>query len=610
MATKIKRNIAPLISDEELHRHRLGQLMHVFGQADTTLAGHRVTCKIAASGAMGDTPAASHNGIIEFNADSIRDVNTVEGLVKVNGLNYHELSHVLFTPQRGPLLEAVRQAGTFVAFNVLEDQRIETLLTMQYPSVVPYLTATVAEYFADTDPNQHRNSWPYLYGRKYLPGNMRTYFEGEAYNPTYNMTTTLRRCEQIIDAYCKLDPNDSRNAKTCEKLIHDFSNIIGTTQQFSPFGHQSATGPATGGSAGSGSGAPGGNSSQQSNTQQAQQAGQGQGKGAGLGTGGGTSTDPNAPALDKTNAKRNLKSLAQRQTIDANVQQDVRRQREAMKRGRRLESTTKRFNKQAAGLTSVDDSVRRLATAFGKQLKQLVVDSDPGWHTHQPSGRINVQRAMHGGEIDTVFDTWDGGKQDADSIEMVVNGDISGSMDTVINDVADVLWMLKYGTELVSNNAECTVMLFDQGTTTMYSAEDKASPHRRPVIHTGGSTNPAGCISETKRIMGLSKKAHKIALFVTDGSWSGCYGDTDPHADNIRLLNQHGVMTAVVFLAGAGYNEFMDPTSKRFQPDTWGDPQWRMDTYGHGAQMFVVAEGAQALGAFGRKLVKSVIRNG
>ena len=61
------------------------------------------------------------------------------------------------------------------AANMLEDQRIETLLVARYPSVSPFLTATVARWLGNT-PEAASSNYLLVRGRRYLPLEVRQAF--------------------------------------------------------------------------------------------------------------------------------------------------------------------------------------------------------------------------------------------------------------------------------------------------------------------------------------------------------------------------------------------------------------------------------------------------
>lgn len=595
-----------LLPDSEIKLMRLRQLADVFAMADSTLAGHRVQCVVEDLGS--GIPAASGGGKIRFNPNAIPDVNTVEGLVKVNGLNFHELAHILHTPKGGPLLEQVLNDGNHQAFNVLEDQRIETLLVLQYPSIAPYLIATVAEYFVDVPPAQHETAYPYVYGRTYLPSNMVAFFKSKIPAP---MQQTMGIVETIIDEYKLLDVHDPTNMPRARKLIDRFASVVGKTQQHSPFGHNNASHPASGGAPG-GSGSRAASSAQTAAAQQqpnAPQKGAGQGGKGGGGDptqGGAGNTDLSNPKMDSLGPdaiKTKLKSIAQAQQSSQVVVDDVRRQREAMSMGAKFRGTLKAPDRSE---TPVSFAAKNIARGFGKQLARLVAESDPGFHTHRASGKVNVQRAMHGASLDDVFDEWDAGKQDADSIEMVILMDSSGSMHGMIDETNEAMWILKTGCESLGRNAQVSVIEFSNSSSYVYAPGVHASRTGVRSVAADRGTNPQAGVLEAMRIFMNSTKKRKLCIFISDGGWSPGYGNTGLSAEEgIQRMNANGITTAAVFLTDSGHRRLMaDPA----HADTYGSPSWSYQSFGHGCQVFAMIDSTPELLTFGKKLVTQVMR--
>ena len=124
---------------------RLGALCRVYEQADRVLTGDPVIVNVMPDG---PAPAWSDGAAIYINSSEIEDMD-LETLTQVTGLNYHELAHHFYTPRKGTdLIKWVLDNDLMESTNILEDQRIETLLCARYPSVAPYLTSTVARWLA------------------------------------------------------------------------------------------------------------------------------------------------------------------------------------------------------------------------------------------------------------------------------------------------------------------------------------------------------------------------------------------------------------------------------------------------------------------------------
>ena len=160
--------------DDQERSVRLNALCRVYEQADRVLTGDPVIVNVVPDG---PAPAWSDGAAIYINLSEIEDID-LETLTQVNGLNYHELAHHLYSPRKGTeLVKWIIDNNYFQAFNILEDQRIETLLTGRYPSIAPYLTATVARWLGTSE--DINGNYVCIRGRRYLPVEIRQAFRDE-----------------------------------------------------------------------------------------------------------------------------------------------------------------------------------------------------------------------------------------------------------------------------------------------------------------------------------------------------------------------------------------------------------------------------------------------
>lgn len=97
----------------------------------------------------------------------------------MRGLAYHEGGHCRFTIPFAQLVEAV--LGKYVprdhnqyhkAWNILEDQRMETAVVSDSPRKAAYITPVIMTEMTDTV-NAAADNWPVLIWRKYLPAKIR-----------------------------------------------------------------------------------------------------------------------------------------------------------------------------------------------------------------------------------------------------------------------------------------------------------------------------------------------------------------------------------------------------------------------------------------------------
>ena len=83
--------------EEQIRTVRLNALCRVYEQADRVLTGDPVIVNVVPDG---PAPAWSDGASITFNASEIEEID-LETLTQINGLNYHEMAHQLYTPRRG-----------------------------------------------------------------------------------------------------------------------------------------------------------------------------------------------------------------------------------------------------------------------------------------------------------------------------------------------------------------------------------------------------------------------------------------------------------------------------------------------------------------------------
>jgi hypothetical protein len=208
--------VSATLTDNMLANERANSMARVYQNTNRILTGERLTCVTTKGGS--DMPAAWTDGAeITFNLDAIGDIDFAN-LVKYHGINFHELCHVLYTPRKGTALaKSVIEERLFRAFNLLEDQRIETLFVAQYRSAVPWLTAAILQWVL----REGSASTGYLFvrGRRYLPGTLRG-----ALRKSFVRQDLLAEADEIIDAYRLLVfPTDY---DTALDLIRRFNRIL------------------------------------------------------------------------------------------------------------------------------------------------------------------------------------------------------------------------------------------------------------------------------------------------------------------------------------------------------------------------------------------------
>ena len=205
------------VEQERIKKLRLEKMAQVFTRADSTLALKPI--KIHIVNQEGGAPAWSSASDIYFNASHINTEFDVQQLLAINGLNFHELAHVRYTPRNGSdICLWVIDNNYWNAFNALEDQRIETLMTSRFPSTVNWFVALIAQYLLDT-PEAFTTSYALIRGRRYLPVDIR-----RMSRESFTAQNLIPEIVSVVDEYRTLIyPRDTEKAKG---LIERFNTIL------------------------------------------------------------------------------------------------------------------------------------------------------------------------------------------------------------------------------------------------------------------------------------------------------------------------------------------------------------------------------------------------
>ena len=183
-------------------------------------------------------PSYTDGETIWFNIAAMRMTKPMDDgdIIRVNGLNYHELAHVIYTPRQhtswGQFIMNNRKYHAVA--NILEDARIERFLIAMYPSVQGYLHAVVLKYILDQPQHQLAAAHLLLHGRRYMPQDIR-----DGVKDLWAHGDRIRKAIEVqIDRYIEIpDVAESRIAKTCIKKIWELMNEANAQTPPSPYGH-------------------------------------------------------------------------------------------------------------------------------------------------------------------------------------------------------------------------------------------------------------------------------------------------------------------------------------------------------------------------------------
>lgn len=569
-------------------RSRLDSIGNVYQTADRIISGEDIEVNIVSNNEM--VELSDNDGrVVAYNANLIENLDT-NTIVSFNGTNYHELAHILFSPRKGSALgQHVHNNRMKRAFNMLEEARIERLLSAKYPASRPYLEASVLEYALKGDPNMWGNLFPIITGRRYLDIELRQMI-ADKFISKYG-AEMANKISAIVNEYTTLAfPTDFTRGI---ELITEYSQIVGLDelpQGSAPVNTGGCTSyahterdvlqkgrPATAreqerlqdkaGNTGKGEDLSGNPSNNESNSE---------GGKAGNGVGGDTvvNTEQREYTDEDKDIANALSDRLEEIMNDSRIKNDVRDLRKAITGNDDIRSTlpnAQRYEQE------VSAKAINYARKFGIELERMVRDADPKWETEVPYGKLNISRTMTPdvNRIDRVFDRWDIGNDNTD-IEAVILLDNSGSMGGYMNEVCEKAWIIKRGIESIDGNV--TVYNFHSYSELLYDKEEKAKPRIYHSVWAQGSTNPVNALIEAERILSTSNKHIKMLYVVTDGQW-----DSNEDCDVvIKRLNKMGILTTVVFM---GNYEYVSELIKESNLDNELAKEY-LNRIKHGASLF------------------------
>ena len=600
----------------------LQTLCRTYEQADRVLSGDPIIVNVVPDG-----PAAawSDGASITLNASEINDID-LETLTQINGLNYHELSHHLYTPRSGTdFIKWVVQNGYMVSANMLEDQRIETLIVARWPSVTPYLTATVARWLGNT-PEEMTANYMLVRGRRYLPVEIR-----QEFRDLFSHPQLIPAIIDIVDEYRLLAfPRDYARGKELIKRFND--EVIGNFDMDTPLPK-----------------GPNGCSNRDPMKKGRPEPGKAQEKDAQRAGGMGKAESDYVPVdSDEAANPANFDATASKADADPNTNntrhtpqtaQQALDMREAIKNVNAPSSVGSGHHDSLGGIPAslndmlekaisdvmarkdviadvktkqkvivggdgdYTDSVRKgkfdntpvpaqamqTYRRFARELERLRDECEPGWVRETPSGRLNVQRVLRGCEIDEAFDSWDEGTDGAD-LEAVILVDRSGSMSgSNDRDASIACWTIKRGLEQIG--APVTVYAFDDRAEVAYTRKELTNKTNYKFIFGNGGTDPYTSLLAAEQLLMASRKKNKMLFIVTDGVF-----DAEKNDEIISRISKRGILTAMTLIMSdrdIAYYEARGDSMKEFS---------------HGAEVFGRISNATDLVPFAKTVVSGAIK--
>ena len=551
------------LGDALMLDERMRALGSIYQLADSVLSGEPV--KVNVGRAHGTVPAWTSGTEIFINTSAV-GAEDFENIVRMHGLNFHELAHVLYTPRAGTkLAQHCIDNALMPAFNVLEDQRIESMLTAKYPATAPWLTAAVLRWVVK-DPGALMRGYMFVRGRRYLPGDLRGIMR-----QMFERRDLLAEIDRVVDAYRQLVfPTDYDQAKSLveamQNILNEFRNPVSD-----PNGHsyneyhvcdkgrpapvkeqrelRDKMGTESSDKDDQDSEKDGQSESPQSKSDDDDSSSHdGSSSDDEFGDDGSTTLDDGgvstygSGSLDEDQVRETLEQMLEDLLSSNEVREDIRRTQRTMDRA--CGTQTLPYAKYTEEVP--DSEYALIERRLTQILESLREEAEPGWHRREDFGRLNVVRWAIEKDPVEAFDRWDEGITDAVDIEAVLMLDVSGSMGAAMWPSHNAMWALKRAFDAVEISS--TVIIYDGSSEVLYSNQDRATSVVR-YSPKGGSTNPIAGLNQASRIFAASQRKHKVLVVLTDGQWGPGVDDYGLGSeDYIVRLNDDGVLTCLGFI--------------------------------------------------------------
>ena len=225
---------------QDTERSRLEGLRRSLQTTDRILSGGtdinlRFSEYLAGVGAMGYSYAVSIDNDITVNVKLIQHPTSAEGVASILGLNYHELAHVLFSPQKWTDLSScyspnTKQRKTLsqhfrVAYMMMEESRVETLMGAKYPNMRKYFAYPIFSIMLkDNTPASVKDRHLLLHGRRFLPRKIRDTYR-KFFEQEYG-AANAREFERLIDEYRLMPLTEAGQKRHAAGLIQEFAVLL------------------------------------------------------------------------------------------------------------------------------------------------------------------------------------------------------------------------------------------------------------------------------------------------------------------------------------------------------------------------------------------------
>lgn len=232
---------------------------------------------------------------------------------------------------------------------------------------------------------------------------------------------------------------------------------------------------------------------------------------------------------------------------DPELQADVKATAAAIRAASQMGEADAQGKQSGFTESSAQPEQRSLVRRMVHVLERLRLDLEPTWLKRQTKGRVNVKRVMTSQPWDTdVFDQWDEGNEELGGVEVVVLIDQSGSMNGLIHQASEALWVLKRAFDEL--DIRTTVLGYSDGHKILYKPSDKAKLGDIRTFKTYGTTNPTTALREALQVLSKSREPNRVLITITDGQWGGANHQI---LGLVRAIQRLGTTTVLLGLNSA-----------------------------------------------------------
>ena len=605
----------------------LGALARVMQTTDRILTGKPVTVKVehAPVPEMTGFPAWTMGANIVLNRAKIEDLFQKKGsgidaireaVVVAKGTNFHEVAHLLFTPGaqsafRTTLKRAAAGRPNFrLAWNILEDQRIETLYTSLYQATSPYFVQSACHWLLYEAQDLGR-VFPLTAGRLYLPADVRSACRS-AFVDEYNEQTAVK-VETIVDQYMRLDIGtaiadamvyvreytdlleqlgilDENNAPSCSNSDDHAqpSDAVAVSAEelaraIEKMDEQAAQDDAEDDESLSDSSTP---TDDESDDESDAESGLGEdeiddpweeeedsddngsdaGRPAASDANGNTESDDESDESHESDDESDdgtgngagagsggvstLTDLIEDALADSLTDESFNND---------IDSTTNSVMAkldEAMGegvantnftFTNVPASGRASAQKIMRNMQALRTDLEPAWVPDQPTGRLNIGRVIDMHSDPTNVDIFDTWDEGSEE-------DATTEVVVLLDHSYSMEWEMGHASEAMwiikrafdMSEIPTTVYGFSDDHTVIYRADEKAHPTQFKNVHVDGGTMATDSLKQAHRVLTRSEATNRVCIAITDGAWFGNAGEDDQIVADMR----HAGVTTVLFTYG------------------------------------------------------------